>query len=169
MSTVNIVGLVVLVVVVVAIKYLLPLLLSKSKPTTLPYVAAPLLSPAELSFMRVLEQAVGSDYRISPKVRLGDVIDVKRGLSRQEWQSAFNRIQSKHIDFLICDADYLTLCAIELDDSSHEQSNRQDRDDFVNKALWSAGIKLVRFTVKSSYSVQDVVSVIEKVVVKRQE
>jgi hypothetical protein len=118
-----------------------------------------LFSPAERSFLWVLEQAVGQNYRIFGKVRLADVIRVKRGMSRATWQSAFNQIQSKHLDFVACDPNDLTIrFVVELDDKSHAKTNRQTRDDFVNQALAAAGVPFFRFPAKRSYSVQDIQS-----------
>ena len=156
MTTGTTVGiLVVLGVIAAVLKFLLPLL---KKPSKFPYESAGvLLSPAERSFMGVLEQAVGSDYRILVKVRLADVLSVKKGLSRADWQMAFNRIQSKHLDFVLCQPnDYSIVCAVELDDSSHAEPKRQDRDNFVDEALKAAGVPLFRFSVKMNYSIQEI-------------
>jgi len=150
----SIIGVVALVSVVVILKFVLTIL--KQKPSTFPYESAGiLLSPAERSFFGVLEQALGNTYRIFCKVRLADVLSVKKGAAN--WQTAFNRIQSKHLDFVICNpADFSILLAIELDDQSHEKPSRQERDDFVDKALETAGVRLVRFTAKRSYSIQEI-------------
>jgi len=116
-----------------------------------------LFTPAERSFLGVLEQAVGDNFRILGKVRLADVIRVKRGMSRAAWQSAFNQIQSKHVDFVACDPNDLTIqFVVELDDKSHAKAKRQTRDEFVNQALAAAGVPLFRFPAKRAYSVQDI-------------
>lgn len=147
--------LVVLAVLFAALKVLLPLL---KKPIGTPYEpAGKLLSPAELSFLGVLKQALGDGYSIMCKVRLADVVNVKKGLGRADWQQAFNRIQSKHLDFVVCDPnDSTVLMAVELDDQSHGQAKRQERDSFVEDVLRVAGVPLRRFTVKRGYSVEDV-------------
>ena len=46
--------------------------------------------------------------------------------------------------------------AIELDDSSHKQAKRMERDAFLNDAMQSAGIPLHRFAVKREYDQQEV-------------
>jgi hypothetical protein len=62
-----------------------------------PYEKEPVLfSPAERSFLDVLDQAVNGQLRIMGKVRLADVVKVKTGMNKSAWQNAFNRIQSKH-------------------------------------------------------------------------
>ena len=127
-------------------------------PDVFPYDKEPsLFSPAERSFLGVLDQALGQQYRIMGKVRLADVIRVKSVSNRRAWQNAFNRIQSKHVDFAVCDPTTLSVkFVIELDDASHNQTKRQDRDDFVNKALQAAGILVYHFAAKRTYSLQEI-------------
>ena len=75
-----------------------------------------LFSPAERSFLGVLDQAVGTDYRVFGKVRVADVASVKPGLGNSARQGALNRIAQKHFDFVVCGArDLNIVCAVELD------------------------------------------------------
>ena len=151
------IGLVVLLGIVgILVKVLLPRLARAQE--TLPYQKEPaLFTPAERSFLAVLEQAVGDQSRVMGKVRLADVIKVKPGLSGSVRQQAFNRIQGKHLDFVGCDPSDLSVqFVVELDDSSHQQSRRQSRDDFLDRALAAAGVRIFRFPVKKTYSVQDI-------------
>jgi hypothetical protein len=91
-----------------------------------------LFTPAERSFLGVLNQAVGENAQIFGKVRVADVIAPKKGIPRSDWQKAFNKISGKHFDFLLCDNNDLSvLCAIELNDSSHNSKKRKDRDTFL--------------------------------------
>ena len=116
-----------------------------------------LFTPAEKSFLHVLDQAVGDKYRIFGKVRLADVISVKNKLSGSDHQSALNRINRKHIDFVLCHpADLSLLCAIELDDRSHRLAKRKERDDFVDGALKAANVPIVHYPAKAGYVVQDI-------------
>jgi hypothetical protein len=132
--------------------------LSAGASKGLPYESRKnLLTLAERSFMAVLEQALEGTLRIMAQVRLADVVNVKNGLTPQARGAAFNRIQSKHLDFVVCDPkDFSILCAIELDDSSHAQERRQNRDEFVDGVMNAAGIKLHRFRVQKSYSIEEV-------------
>jgi len=116
-----------------------------------------LLTPAELKFLRVLDQVIGSHYRIMVQVRLADIIKVKKGVDNSTRSSAFNRIKAKHLDFVACDpSDMRVKFAIELDDSSHKQTKRMERDAFLNDAMQSAGIPLHRFAVKREYDQREV-------------
>ncbi len=134
----------------------------KARGIDFPYQAIPhLFTPAERSFLGVLDQVVESEYRIFGKVRAADVMSVTKGMSRSEWQQAFNRIQSKHFDFVICRAsDCSILLLIELDDKSHKKIQRIDRDNFVEKATEAAGISLLRIPCQRSYSTQELSSLI---------
>ena len=85
------------------------------------------------------------------------ILTVKAGLDTSTRSSAFNRIKAKHPDFVVCDpSDMSVKFAIELDDSSHKQSKRMDRDAFLNDAMQSAGIPLHRFAVKREYDPREV-------------
>jgi hypothetical protein len=128
-----------------------------SSPDTLPYTLKPaLFSPAERSFLGVLDQAIGKHYQIFGKVRIADVIETERGLSASTRQAAFNRINAKHFDFLLCNRDDLAVvCAIELDDKSHRKNSRQERDAFIGDLCQSVGLPLLRVEAKRTYTVQE--------------
>jgi hypothetical protein len=119
--------------------------------------AAALFTPAERSFLGVLEQAVGDQCRIMGKVRLGDIIKVRSGLDASARQTANNKIQSKHLDFVAVDPDDLSiLFVVELDDKSHQRTDRKKRDDFLENALDAAGVTLIRFPAKQGYVVEEI-------------
>ncbi|XOF35195.1 MAG: DUF2726 domain-containing protein [Candidatus Electrothrix sp. YB6] len=110
-----------------------------------------LFSRAERSFFGVLQQAVGSELLIFAKIRLADLLYIKKGTENR--QSFFNRIQSKHIDFVLCEPGPIRpVLAIELDDSSHDRKSRQARDAFVDDALAAAGLPILRVRARASYS-----------------
>lgn len=116
-----------------------------------------LLTPAERSFFAVLEQAVGGNFRLFAKVRIGDILRVKRGLVGGDRQAAWNAIQSKHVDFLACRPEDLSIAfAIELDDASHQRQDRRERDDLVDAALATGGVPIFRFTARRAYVVQEI-------------
>jgi hypothetical protein len=113
-----------------------------------------LFTPTEARFLQALDAAVGGSHRVFGKVRLADIVDVDSSVGRAAWHSAFNRISSKHVDFVVCDGDTLRLvAAIELDDASHDAPRRQRRDHFLERALAAAGVSLVRVPVAREYDV----------------
>ncbi len=144
---------------------------SKDKePDTFPYQKeGALFSPAERSFLGVLDQAVSDQFRVMGKVRLADIIRVQSGVNGSAWQKAFNRIQSKHLDFVICNPKDLSIqSVVELDDQSHDRPRHQGRDEFVQKALRAAGVPVFRFSAKRSYSVPEIQSAIFKTAIDTQ-
>lgn len=116
-----------------------------------------LFTPAERSFMGVLEQALDSRYRVFGKIRLGDLVKPARGLSNSKRAAAQNKINQKHVDFVVCTANELALVGVlELDDTSHLRRDRAERDRFVDQVLAAAGIPILRFPAKKGYGVQEV-------------
>ena len=78
-------------------------------------------------------------------------------MGRSNWQKAFNRISSKHFDYVICAPDTLSvLAAIELDDKSHSKGKRADRDRFLERACSAAGLPLHRFKAAATYKISQV-------------
>lgn len=124
----------------------------------LPYVKQEtLLTDAERSFLGVLEQAIDDRFRIYAQVRLADLLSVKAGTERGKRAAAQNRINGKHADFVLCNPKTLEIvCAVELDDSSHQRANRKERDAFLERACATAGLPLARFPAKFGYVVAEV-------------
>lgn len=110
-----------------------------------------LLTPAEQAFHKVLEPLVQNACAISSKVRLADLFSVSPGRGQQ---AAFNKISRKHIDFVLTEpSTSRILCAIELDDSSHNRPDRIERDTFVNELFSVHGMPLLRVPVAWTYNV----------------
>ncbi len=128
-----------------------------------PYVRQPkgLLSKAEFSFFRVLQQACGGRYVVCPKVGLGDLVTVKKGT--EKWQSYRNKIDRKHIDFVLCDPQTMhVVAAVELDDKSHDSDKARQHDEVKNKACAAAGLPLIRFKAQRSYDPSVIVAELSK-------
>lgn len=127
---------------------------AESQPLAPPYrLTSQIFSLAEANFYRILKQLVGNNLLIFPKLSLKEFLQVT---DQPNFQSHYNRIDRKHIDFLLCDSDTLQpVFAIELDDSSHRQAERGQRDIFVETILAKAGLPLVRIPVRTSYNTQE--------------
>ena len=147
----------------IGILLLVLLILRSFRPDRYPYTArSALFTNTELKFLEALEEAVDEDYAIYGQVRLCDVIEVRKGMDRKSWGRAFAKIRAKHLDFVICDPeDHSILCAIELDDSSHERPDRRKRDHFLNHAMAAAGVPLHRFPTSRNYDPDDIRKAIE--------
>ncbi len=127
-------------------------------PEVFPYVLGDaLFTPAERSFLGVLDQAVGTDFRVFGKVRVADVVAVAKGTPKPLWQRAFNQISAKHFDFVLCRPnDLKPVCVIELNDQSHAKESRQGRDKFLERVCAAAGIHLIFFPARSTYTLAEI-------------
>ncbi len=124
------------------------------EPPTLPYRRRDdFLSPAELSFYRALLAATGERATVLTKVNLADIFFVVRPNENQAYR---NKIDRKHVDFLLCEAASMRpALGIELDDSSHQRSQRQARDEFVDEVFRVAGLPLKHVPTSRTYSVPE--------------
>ena len=120
------------------------------------YLRETLFTAAERSFLGVLERALPPGVRVFGKVWLGDIFGVQSGLDPSARQSARNRIDRKHVDFLLVRTDDLApLAGIELDDRSHEEEGRQERDAFVDEVFAGAGLPLLHVPAQKMYDPAD--------------
>ncbi len=127
----------------------------KTPDVTFPYTrVSSLLTPAEFSFFNVLVMALGDEVRVVVKPRLSDLVALVPGISRSERQSAHNRINQKHVDFVVCDRSFVPICVIELDDSSHARSERVERDAFVDGVCKAAGLPIIHQAARAEYAIE---------------
>jgi len=116
-----------------------------------------LLTPAERSFLRVLEQALDSRYRVFGKVRLADLIKPTRELDTVKRTTLLNQINQKHADFVICTANDLAVVGVvALDAPAYRYAEQAGRDGVIDQALATAGIPVLRLPARNEFSVQDV-------------
>lgn len=110
-----------------------------------------LLSPAEREFHMALRQAIGeqSGLVIFAKVRLWDLLYLPGGTANRQGHQ--NRVDRKHVDFVLCDEESRPVLVIELDDSSHEREDRRERDSFVDRVLKAAGLPILHVRCRRSY------------------
>lgn len=92
-------------------------------------------------FKKLKELADRKGYEVCPKVRLLDLLEPKR--NHRKYKTLFYKIQAKHVDFVVCDGNMRVKAIVELDDSSHNNQARKDRDGFVDLILSSVGYKII--------------------------
>lgn len=111
-----------------------------------PYVKTYLLTKKEWTFYKALKPITDKyNLHILSKVRLADLIEVKKGLNNSQYFKAFAKIKSKHIDFVLArPANLAIFCAIEVDDNSHNDIERQKRDYFIDKVCETVKLPLIR-------------------------
>lgn len=91
------------------------------------YTAKPLLTPNEVHFYHLLQQATQHQYYIMAQVSMGALID-NEGYGKQYWYIR-TKYAMKMIDFVICDKKTLKpLLIVELDDKTHVKEKDAMRD-----------------------------------------
>lgn len=109
--------------------------------TDIKYEKKPIMSDYEIMFYNRMKD-LETEYNIVPQLVLSSVVDKK---SKQKYRSELYRI----IDFAIFSKDYSKLLLlIELNDNTHNQRKRKDRDLKVKKICNSAKIRLITFYTK---------------------
>lgn len=101
-----------------------------------------LATKTELVFYNKLKEILNVDYNIFSKVRLADLIYTKQ-------YSEFNKVKSKHFDFILTDNNLKPLIAIELDDKSHDNIKNKENDYKKNVIAESVGLKIIRVRVEN--------------------
>ena len=102
------------------------------------------MTRTESEFFLKLHRVVSERYYVFPQVHLSALLDHK--VKGQDWRFAFRHINGKSVDFVLCDKETLRpTYAIELDDLTHEQSDRRKRDIEVERIFEEANLPLVRF------------------------
>ena len=94
------------------------------------------------AYKKLQPVAAAKGLVVCPKVRLLDILEPRKG--EKDYKSLFWKVQSKHVDFLICDQDLRIKAVLELDDNSHERKDRKDRDNFVDEILQDVGYVVIR-------------------------
>lgn len=122
----------------------------------LPYRLDPyLLAPRQRAFQAALERAVGRGYRVYPKVRAVDVIEVGGRLDRQARERAYERLGGNRFDFLVCDRETSALaCAVNLAPPS--RLARRPRKDVLDRICAAVNLPFVRFRESDVYSVVEI-------------
>jgi len=110
------------------------------------YTKKNFMTARERDFYSHLELVIGNDYKIMCQVRLIDIIDMHPSIKNK--LTKYNLLMKAarwHCDFVILDSKFNVMCAIELDDSTHDLENRVWRDIIFNKMFLDARIHLIRY------------------------
>lgn len=110
-----------------------------------PYRKSTLLTTNERLFYQKLKSITDKyNLHIISKVRMADLVLPFDNLNRRDWQFYFNKIKSKHVDFVLCDPFNLQpKLIIELNDASHQKADRKERDLFLNNVFVKVGIPIL--------------------------
>lgn len=121
-----------------------------------------LFTPVERNFLHLLETSVGDQFRVVCRVKLGDVLQVRKSAGKQTLRQAQARAASKYLDFVLCSKEDLSpMVAIDLVHLNGKEGYKSQRDWFINGALESANIPHLRIKVKAGYKPKDIRDCIE--------
>jgi hypothetical protein len=112
-------------------------------PRGVSYRRRTLFTAIELEAFHFLKGAIGDAAHICAKVRVADCLDAhsKHVFSQTV---AFRRIALKHVDFVVIRNDGAICFALEVDDSSHQRSDRRASDLLKDQAFFDAEVPLIR-------------------------
>jgi len=109
-----------------------------------------LVNNAERAAWGFLGQADLGQAHVFAKVRMEDFVSV-RGPERRRF-AARGHIKSRHIDFLLTDAEFRPLMAVEVDGGSHHSEKAVAADELKNRILYLAGVPLLRLRVGTDWN-----------------
>ncbi|TMM45474.1 DUF2726 domain-containing protein [Colwellia ponticola] len=119
-----------------------------------------IFTPAEKNFQNLVEQALGTQYRVLNRVRLSDVVTIRNGVSSRASQTAAKSAETKYLDFVICERSTMKLLgAIDLVDTQG-RGYKIKKDWFVSGSLEAASIPHLRIKVKANYTLEEIRSCI---------
>ena len=121
-----------------------------------------LFTQVERSFLELIEQAVGHQYRIVCRVKITDIISLRQNTDKKTGQTAMMRAAGRHLDFVLCNKKDMTpVVAIDLVHNTGKAGYKSQRDWFISGALDAARIPHLRIKVKSGYTPKDISDCIE--------
>lgn len=115
-----------------------------------------MLTQTELKFYKILKQITDKlELNLFCQVAMYELINTK------DYKN-FNRIKNKSIDFVITEKNCKIKLCIELDDNTHNQQKRIERDNFINKIFAEANTKLIRIQTQNYYDIEKLESMIKE-------
>jgi len=144
-----------IIVVVIFFAILTNLKLQNVVKEPLPYQAKKFFfTRSEQQFFRILHETINHErFTVFTKVRLADLVEVHA--SKEQYQKWWNKIRSKHVDFLIWDTtNSKIVLAIEVDGKSHTSQKMIASDTFKDELYSTIGIPLHRIQVGSDFKTE---------------
>lgn len=112
------------------------------------------LTIAEYKFFEIIKKIVGEEYVIFPQVNLASILNVR--VNKYNTYKYRNPVNRKILDFVVFEKKYISpVLVIELDDSSHNNINRKQRDELVDKVLLEAKIGIMHVPSQYYYNIQE--------------
>ena len=105
-----------------------------------------LISKSEQAFFAAIKESLPPDYYVFPQINLASFIE-------KNDNSRYHNELFRNVDFLITSSTYNPLVVIEINDMTHMDAERKERDIKVEKICDEAGVK--RITFWTSYGVNN--------------
>ena len=138
--------------------------LSETNQNYLYEVKKVLISKSEQGFFDAIKSSVPEGFCVFPQINLASIINKTDG-------SRFHNELFRNVDFLITDSEYHPKLIIEINDSTHLNSDRKERDEKVRKICEEAGIPIVKlwtsYGIKQDYIKSRITETINAQPVKR--
>lgn len=96
-----------------------------------------LISKSEQGFYNAIKSSVPEGYCVFPQINLASFID-------RTDNARFHNELFRNVDFLITDAEYTPKFIIEINDQTHLNNDRKERDEKVQKICEEAGIPILK-------------------------
>lgn len=100
-------------------------------------VKSTLISKSEQSFYAAIKSAVPEGFCVFPQINLASFID-------RTDDARYHNELFRNVDFLITDAAYCPKIIVEINDQTHMNSDRKERDEKVQKICEEAGIPILK-------------------------
>lgn len=108
------------------------------------YLKKPLTRPEQVLYHRLVKTL--PECIVLAQVQASRVLGVKKGVNFGTWNNRINRLS---LDFVVCLKDSTVVAVVELDDSSHDRADRREADRRKERALKSAGVAFIRWSVSA--------------------
>jgi hypothetical protein len=128
-----------------------------------------LFTPVERTFLDLIENAIGKDFRVLCRVKMSDILAIRQNTDKKTLKNALSRAGTKHFDFVLCSKDEMKpVMVIDLVHNKGKEGYKNQRDYYVNGALDAAHVPHVRIKVRSGYTVNDIQECIQAKLPKQQ-
>ncbi|MBO5359946.1 MAG: DUF2726 domain-containing protein [Clostridia bacterium] len=96
-----------------------------------------LISKSERGFFDAIRSSVPEGYCVFPQINLASFID-------RTDDARFHNELFRNVDFLVTDAEYIPKFIVEINDQTHLNNERRERDEKVQKICEEAGIPILK-------------------------
>ncbi|MTC74171.1 DUF2726 domain-containing protein [Providencia sp. wls1919] len=119
----------------------------ENKPNCTQYLPKKVMTITEFEVYRQILDIIPKNYHLLAQVRLCDIVKINTKAYKpktSKWQSLFNKISRWHCDFVVINEQGKTIICAELDDHTHRNEKRINRDIEFNKIFKETEITLFR-------------------------